>query len=363
MLVTKHTMKHTMKHTGKKSVLARSGITITEVCVALAAGAVVLSATTTVLATRRGGGDAPFKLAVLAQAHACYAADWNERQWSALPYDVGQFNNPCATYPACVPQQLLGFDTNNAMWGFYLGSGSCAPFGYPGSCANWPNYVPLDFTAARGAFRGPNVVGFREYVSQRFYAPEWYAEDDPGYGVASTHFDAPYEFTFSFQLNNYRESSFCLSPAALFNPGVFRARADGGYQSPTQFADSMRTPSVTQCTHPSLKTRMCEYGWFRNAPAEGLSFTAGLASAPYTLFFDGSVASVRMSDAQAQDFSVYDQSPTDDGLWTRETPYQKDGWNPLGDRIDGQASGFHILTRDGILGRDLLTRESNGGGK
>ncbi len=162
---------------------------------------------------------------------------------------------------------------------------------------------------------------------------------------------------------DYADSSFSLSAAALFSPGVFRARAQGGYQSPTQFADSMRTPSVTQCTYPSLKSRMCETGWFRNAPAPGLSFTAGLESSPLTLFFDGSVSSVRMADAQAQDFSVYDASPTDEGLWTRETPFGKSGWDPMEQRFEGRASGFHVLTREGILGRDLLTRESNGGGK
>ena len=342
---------------------APRGLTIVEACVAVASIIVILTMTTTVLASRRSGIDAQAKLALLAQAHACYAADWNERQWSALPYDTGQFSNPCSSYPACVPQQLFGFDTNGALWGWFLGGGPCNALSYPGSCNNWNQYVPLDFNWRHGSFRMPNMQGFREYVSQRYYAEEWYVHDDPGYAVASTLFDYPAEFTYSPALDNYADSSFCLSPAALFNPGVFRARADGGYQSPTQFADSFRTPSVTQCTHPSLKTRMCEYGWYRGAPQDGLAFTAGLESAPYAMFFDGSVASVRMADAQQQDFTVYDASPTKDGLWTRETPFGKFGWDPMNQRFDGRASGFHMLTRDGILGRDLLTRDSNGGGK
>jgi len=339
------------------------GLTIVESCVAIGSIAVIVSMTTTVLATRRGGLDAQAKLAQLAQAHACYAADWSERQWSALPYDTGQFPNPCANYPACVPQQLLGFSANGAMWGYFVGAGACGAYGYPGDCGNWTVYTPLDFTRQYGAFRIPNILGFREYVSQKFYAPEWYAEDDPGYATASALFDEPAEFTYSPAADNYVDSSFCLSPAALFNPGVLRARANGGYQSPLQFADSHRTPSVTQCTHPSLKTRMCEHGWFRGAPQQGLAFTAGLESAPHAMFFDGSVSSVRMADAQEQDFTVYDASPTKDGLWTRETPLGKFGWDPEEQRFEGRASGFHILTRDGILGRDLLTRESNGGGR
>lgn len=343
--------------------VVRRGLTIIETCVAIASVAVIMAMTTTVLATRRGGVDAQAKLALLAQAHACYAADWNERQWSALPYDTGQFSNPCSSYPACVPQQLLGFDTNGALWGFFLGSGVCSQAGYPGSCGNWTMYVPLDFSQRYGAFRIPNTIGFREYVSQKFYSEEWFVQDDPGYAAASALFGVPAEFTYSSASNNYTDSSFCLSPAALFNPGVFRAREAGGYQSPTQFADSYRTPSVTQCTHPSLKTRMCEYGWYRGAPADGLAFTAGLESSPYTMFFDGSVSSVRMADAQQQDFTVYDASPTKDGLWTRETPFGKFGWDPMDQRFEGRASGFHMLTRDGILGRDLLTRDSNGGGR
>jgi len=336
------------------------GMTIVEAGVAVGSIAVILSVTTTVLATRRGGADAESKLALLAQAHACYAGDWNNRQWSALPYDIAQFNSPCTNYPACVPQQLLGADVNGSIWGYYIGGGHCTGF-YPGNCGNWVAYVPLDFTQRWGAAFIPNTIGFREYVSQRFYSPEWYAEDDPNYAVVSPFFDDPAEFTYNGL--DYADSSFSLSAAALFSPGVFRARAQGGYQSPTQFADSMRTPSVTQCTYPSLKSRMCETGWFRNAPAPGLSFTAGLESSPLTLFFDGSVSSVRMADAQAQDFSVYDASPTDDGLWMRETPFGKSGWDPMEQRFEGRASGFHVLTRDGILGRDLLTRESNGGGK
>ncbi len=258
---------------------------------------------------------------------------------------------------------MLGWGSNGALWGYFIGSGACGSYGYPGNCGNWSVYTPLDFTTQHGSFRIPNIIGFREYVSQKFYTPDWYAEDDPEYTIASVYFDDPAEFTYNSTTMEYADSSFCLSPAALFHPGVFRARAEGGYQSPTQFADSMRTPTVMQCTHPSLKTRMCEYGWFRDAPEEGLAFTAGLESAPYAMFFDGSVASVRMADAQEQDSLVYESSPTRDGLWTRETPLGKYGWDPQSQRFEGQASGFHILTRDGILGRDLLTRETNGGGK
>ncbi len=73
----------------------KPAFTIVEACVAVASITVLVSTMTTAIGVRRGGADAQAKLATLAQAHACYAADWNERQWSALPYDVGQVSTPC----------------------------------------------------------------------------------------------------------------------------------------------------------------------------------------------------------------------------------------------------------------------------
>lgn len=342
----------------------RNGFTRTDLLAATGSAVVLFAVGSTVLARNGGANDSHYKLMELGQAHACYAGDWNDRQWTALPYDVGQYGGNCSTYlsqsGACPPQQLLGFDSNGAMWAYYLGSsGACAAPGYPGNCGNWTAYRPIEFESGWGAAFIPNTIGFRQYLSQRFYSNEWYAEDDPAYAWASTQFDLPREF--SFDGTNYEDSSYCLSPAAMFHPGVFRRPSQGGFRNPSQFADSYRAPSVSQCKYPDLKTRMCERGWYRNAPAAGLAFTAGLDAAPVTLFFDGSVATVSMREAHAQDRIAVASSGFVEGLWSRDTPFDKAGWR-LGvqESVDGTYNGFHILTTDGILGRDLLIREKGG---
>lgn len=351
------------------------GFTLIEALTGVLAAVVLFSMALTVVSARGGAADAHFKLAQLGQAHACYAGDWNDRQWTALPYHAGQFGNSCSAYQAqlaCAPQQFLGWDRNGAMWGFFSGSGGkCAQFGYPGNCGNWVVYVPLDFTTpgapgffndGYGAFRLPNTCGFRQYISQAFYSPEWYSEDDPMYALASSHFDTDYEFTYNPSTGNFAEPSYCLSPAAMWNTGVMRSQSEGGFQNPSVLPECHAAPSTTQCIYPSLKTRMCEYGWFRNAPEEGLGFTGGLAAEPVTLFFDGSVAAIRMQDASEQDLKIYENSPDRDGLWHRGTTFLKDGWRLNGrPSIDGSASGFHVLTTGGILGRDLLFRDGTGG--
>jgi hypothetical protein len=345
------------------------GCTLTEALVAIGAVTVLVATGTTVLANRERGVDSARKLAELAQANECYAADWANRQWTALPDDAGAFGDDCTSYIAAngstssttsiysvMPSAIFGRDASNAYWGFFIGGG----FG----CGNWPNMRPMNFAPASkqyGAWQLPNVWGFREYVSRSFYSPEWYAEDDPNYAVVSAQFNAAPEFTSNIGAttgpwSGLAVSSYSFSPAAMLNPGVLRAREDGGFQAPAAFVDSYRAPTVSQCMHPSLKTRMCETGWFRGAPSQGLPFNAGAASSPYTLFFDGSVQAISMSHAIADDAIVREGNKFDDGLWSNDTTLGPDGWQ-LVPSVDGATTSFHMLTTGGILGRDLLTRE------
>ena len=336
------------------------GLTLPEVLVATSCAAVLFAVGTTVVAKGGGVSDSQFKLAELAQANECYANDFGGRQFGIIPATAGLYGDSCTSFLSqawCPRTAYLGWSSNGAMWGFYLGStGFCSGGASPGSCSNWSRYRPMNFVAAdaaTGAFRTPNLVGFREYLSRRFYSPEWFAEDDPSYAWASTQFDSADDFNYT---GTYHDSSYCFSPAAMLNPGVLRARADGGFQAPAGFADSYRAPAVTQCTHPSLKTRMCEYGWFRDAPTPGLAFNAGRKSAPYTLFFDGSVQAISMLHAEADDIIARAGSKTGDGLWSDDTPLGVDGWQPSAP-VDGARTSFHILTTNGILGRDLLSRD------
>jgi hypothetical protein len=44
------------------------------------------------------------------------------------------------------------------------------------------------------------------------------------------------------------------------------------------------------------------------------------------------------------------------GLWSRDTPFGDDGYF-IADGYDFAAASFHILTINGVLGRDTLGRE------
>jgi hypothetical protein len=58
-----------------------------------------------------------------------------------------------------------------------------------------------------------------------------------------------------------------------------------------------------------------------------------------------------MSTFAADDATAAQQ--TGDGLWSRDTPYGANGvWS--NEAIDGFYNSAHLLTTDGILGRDLL---------
>ena len=46
----------------------------------------------------------------------------------------------------------------------------------------------------------------------------------------------------------------------------------------------------------------------------------------------------------------------DVGLWTRDTPFGTDGYF-IADGYDFAATGYHILTTEGLRGRDTVGRE------
>jgi prepilin-type N-terminal cleavage/methylation domain-containing protein len=310
-------------------------------------------------------------LVVLGEAQACYATDWNDRQWSIAPRDLGTTNGNCSVYVAtksCPPQALLGWSSSGVIWGYFLGSfGLCTGTGNPGSCGNISIYRPLNFTgpdAGFGSFRIPNLRGMQEYVGLKFYEKEWYSElDTVNWSKADDYFPLPDQFTSNgFDITF---SAYCLSPAAMYHPGVMRRPSNGGFQSPDAgFADSYRAPSLSECLHPDLKTRMVEHSWLVNPPSpsnpawsvpEPWYFNHGITSRPGTLFFDGSVQEMTMKQAVADDEAMRRSTNFVDGLWHRGTPLGANGY--FGNLAsDDTRNSFHVLTTDGILGRDFLNR-------
>jgi len=201
----------------------------------------------------------------LASANETYAGDWGDRQFTCVPDDAGLVQGNCATYLsqiACPPQQLLGWDVTGAMWGYFIGSGGkCAQFGYPGNCGNWVVHLPIGLGGADsgfGAFRIPGLKAFHSYLNDRFYDPTLYAPKDVvPYNNISRYFTNAAEFSYNPSDGAYEDSSYCWSPAAMYDVKVFgrnSATLNGnGYTAPNTLPAGYRSPPVSRCKYPSLK--------------------------------------------------------------------------------------------------------------
>ncbi|MHC4210107.1 MAG: hypothetical protein ACYSWT_10390, partial [Planctomycetota bacterium] len=251
----------------------------------------------------------------------------------------------------------------------YAAWGACAPFS--STCS--PNVVltlriNLDPDAAYGVCRIPQMKGLHDYVNGRFHDPVFYSPmDTKAYLAALPAFDQDCEFV---QTAGTIPSSYALSPAAMYHPDVFRAPSQGGFQHPDTFDDGYRSPAVTQAEYAKQKTWMIEHNWLRNPPAAcnpdyddpfgGFSelcdpylFNHGAGAAPLTLFFDGSVRRLGTGSVVADDARMLKMTGGVDGLWSRDTPFGGNGY--FGDvSFDGTVVSHHILTTDGIRGRDTL---------
>ncbi|MHC4429146.1 MAG: hypothetical protein ACYS0D_11195 [Planctomycetota bacterium] len=164
-------------------------------------------------------------------------------------------------------------------------------------------------------------------------------------------------------------TTYCWSPAGLSALGVFRNIDQGGFQEPFTLPSGLRVPTMAQCRYPDLKTHMLEHTWLQNVevgcnPAfdefgsvldcEPYYFNHALTSQPVTLFYDAHVAMVGAHEAMLAD--TRHNAQTGYGLWSRDTPFGTNGYLiNLG--YDFAETSFHILTTDGIKGRDILGKE------
>ena len=310
--------------------------------------------------------------------HGMYAADWNQRQFTAVPDDLGAFGGDCAAWEAAngktIPGLELGESCDGAMVGF---------FGCDDGDARMP--IALDFPnstldvasyyRSAGAYRFPNAAALTAYGNGRYYDRIFWAPDDPWMTLgAREHFDGRCGFD-GPEGAPMGASSYILSPAAMWHPSVFGEAdsdtMDSFWNDPREFDDGFKSPSVTQCVHPELKTRIMEHatvevnvpkGMFpgfnpnvagsnRSNPAPCL-FTQSPYGRPLALFFDGSARILTQTEAS-------ESNDIADG------PYGYDGelFSTLGGQDYFEEEGLpnfnswtnhHVFTRYGIKGRDTL---------
>ncbi|MBT8486184.1 MAG: hypothetical protein HKO59_04475 [Phycisphaerales bacterium] len=303
----------------------------------------------------------------LGMAHAAYAADWDDRQFTLARDDLGLAGGSCAAYQAafgCHPPVGLGVGCDGSDIGYYFGCG-----GAGGSCNNFVVVPPINFSGvfeSAGSFRLPAARGFHEYVGGRFFDPAFYApKDDVVRSFIEPLLDAEC-LPGDLDVASVFSASYVTSPAAMYHPEVFGATT-GEWDDPDDLPFGYESPTVSQAKHPSLKSRMLEHHWLQNRPepcnpafatgygdCEPYYFNHGLQSRPMTLFYDGHVRGLSTLEAIMADARVVTQTDGEEYLWLRDTPLGDNGYL-IDYSYDFAQTSYHILTARGIRGRDTVS--------
>ena len=282
-----------------------------------------------------------------------YASDWDDRQYTAARDTLGAYGS-VANYNARVygggsgleihPPLFAGQDAEGNMWAWWMSYAPARAF-----------VSPINFSGPSiyfGWFRVPNTKPIHDYLTGRFFDPIYYAPKDRLALAAVTHcMDDPGEFApYCYENaqagdNTTVWSTYCFSPAAMFDPAVMRADDPSrpeevrGWQDPWSLPSGLRCPSMSQVRYPDLKTHMLEHPWLQNVevecnPAfdptytdlecEPYYFNHGLSSQPVTLFYDMHVSLVGAHEAMLADRRHENQAGY--GLWSRDTPFGEDGY-------------------------------------
>jgi len=331
----------------------------------------------------------------LVAACNAYGADYNDRQYTACPDEIGLYGNfptgACAGIVAsqCIPQMVLGWDQTGGLWGYWIAgqnpSGRCA--GWPGTCGNFIVYQPCDYWSGSwlGSWRLTNCKAFNTYVNGRYYDKVfWAPKDKLTLENVQKYFEMPVEF--SYDQVNYEEPTYCWSPAAMWSPDVlaWSRRLNGTAGCPARpgaaptaalMPGAYRSPSASMAQYPSLKWRMWEHQWLQNTEGGELNpafntptpwfYNHGYNSAPAVMCFDGHTQVVSIAGIQQDDDLSQAQNPGVGGsktLWFHSITGTGDGYYSngaydqlvyrLGQSCPSVAAG--VATVDGILGRDML---------
>jgi prepilin-type N-terminal cleavage/methylation domain-containing protein len=344
----------------------------------------------------------------LATAHATYAAEWNDNQWTNNPHSLGAYgnsyqealtnyiasiggvNSPMVSNSTGQLQTFVGWATDPA-------SGVTGLWRYP-----WNVYqMPIHFDNTQGPYEGfgwfrmINVQSFNKYVGGRFYDPVFYAPKDTVVITAIGHcLNMPGEYCvgdLSGGPHHVFWSSYSLSAAALWAPSMWTVEQGEFVGSMNeifqQFPGAFRTPRYSQARYPDLKSHMAEHHWLQrragecnsNIPAtfgtyhgcQPYFFNHGMESVPQILFYDGHVAGIGVREVLEGHARVQIQNgivdtplfPQHNGLWRRDTPmgnygyFEELAWGFGNYALDTiPRTSFHVLTNDGILGRDTMPR-------
>lgn len=333
-------------------------------------------------------------------AHVTYAAEWGDRQFTLVADSISSFGDSAgeAFVQYAIANGGSASEDDRHLWHppIYLGwgydpeDGSYGMWRYPmePSADNIGNFglaQPIVFEPTNGleyfgSFRFVNARQFSQYMTGRFYDKVFYAPKDTVVVEAvGSCFDDPGEYCKNTDVHSDvgdipAWSSYCFSPAAMFNPDVMRHYdpddgSSSGWQDPFSLGSGFRSPSLSQSLFPNLKSHVLEHHWLQNKQGsecnsgfepgtyggcEPYYFNHSWESTPVTLFYDGHIENIGIREATRADGRMRQQTGIDEwGLWSQDTPWGTDGYlNEYG--FDQAENGMHILTTDGIRGRDKM---------
>ncbi|MHC4220277.1 MAG: type II secretion system protein [Planctomycetota bacterium] len=316
-----------------------------------------------------------------------YAADWADRQVTYVRDNLGLYGGNVVTYSDAIygsgaggvdahPPMVVGFAWTNGQytgpWGVFVDTSNVAgfqPINFPDSPLGGGN------AAGHGWYRhGIQRKPMHDYLNGRFHDPIYYSPKDRTILDRIEHcFELPGEYIIGESYGGLGDNdcmmwvnytSYCLSPAALYAPQVFSDNGEGQFWTPPwKMPTGYTVPSLGHAKYPSLKTNLLEFRWLQNTKVpcndafngcEPYYFNHSYRSMPVTLFFDGSVRLTSVIETMSSDRRAERQSGH--GLWSRDTTFGDDGFF-ISDGYDFAATSYHILTTDGIRGRDTTGAE------
>ncbi|MHC4081088.1 MAG: prepilin-type N-terminal cleavage/methylation domain-containing protein [Planctomycetota bacterium] len=322
----------------------------------------------------------------LGVAHKTYAADWADRHVTLVRDNLGRYGGDVVRYTIELCGELEwanGHPSIIAGWGYDAGGRYTIwsigvlyphkmlfqPINFPGL----PNDEPR--SDAWGWFLfGNQAKPLSDYLNGRWHDPVFYAPKDrlvlervrPCFKLPGEFIGGEAQGGMGPSECNHHLSwtSYCLSAAGLFNPQAFADDGNGFFwTAPWEMPAGYRVPSFGHVKYPTLKTHVLERRWLQNTKAGcnesywgcvPYHFNHSYRSMPVTLFYDGSVRLTSVLEAMSCDRRHRRQAGH--GLWSRDTPFGEDGYL-IADGYDFAATSYHVLTIDGVRGRDVLGRE------